>query len=189
MIEKTLIIVKHDGVLRGLVGEIIRRFENTGLKIVGMKMVLANENVAREHYISNEEWANGVFNKAKLAYESKGKTLNFKTAKEYGDHIQKMNQDYLKEGPVVAIVFEGIHAVELGRKLSGNTEPRQALPGTIRGDYMLDSYSVANAKERSVRNLIHSSGTVDEADREISLWFNKDEIYNYSKELDKHHYL
>ncbi|MEK6919369.1 MAG: nucleoside-diphosphate kinase [Nanoarchaeota archaeon] len=187
MVEKTLVIVKHDGVLRGLVGEILKRFENTGLKIVGMKMVWASEKVAREHYVADEAWANGVFNKAKTAFQTQGKVLPFDTAKQYGDYIQKMNQDYLKEGPVVAMVFEGYHAVEVGRKLSGNTEPRQALPGTIRGDFMFDSYSAANSKERSVRNLIHSSGTVDEANREISLWFDKGEIHNYSKDLDKHH--
>ena len=188
-IEQTLIVVKHDGVLRGLVGEIIKRFENIGLKIVGMKMVLASDKVANEHYIATDEWANAVFTKTKASFDSQGKVLPFKSAKQYGDYIQGMNKDFLKEGPVVAIVFEGAHAVELGRKLVGNTEPRQALPGTIRGDFMHDSYSLANAKERSVRNLIHSSGTIDEAKREIALWFDKKEISSYTKELDKHHSL
>jgi len=189
MLQRTLIIVKHDGVLRGLAGEILKRFENTGLKIIGMKMVWPSEKVSKEHYIATEEWANALFAKTKAAFESQGKALPFKTAKSYGDYIQKLNTDYLKEGPVVAIVFEGTHAVELGRKLAGSTEPRQAPPGTIRGDFMHDSYAVANAKERSVRNLIHASGTVEEANREISLWFEKNELHKYAKELDKHHYL
>lgn len=187
MVERSLIIVKHDGVLRGLVGEIIKRFENIGLKIVGMKMVWADEKTADNHYIVTDEWANGVYSKTKAAFEAQGKILPFDNAKDYGKYIQNMNTSFLMEGPVVAMVFEGIHAVELGRKLSGNTEPRQALPGTIRGDFMHDSYQMANGKERSVRNLIHASGTVEEANREIALWFSDGELHSYSKDLDKHH--
>ena len=89
-----------------------------------------------------------------------------------------MNRNFLKEGPVVAIVFEGHHSVELGRKLVGATEPRQSPPGTIRGDFMLDSYKTADRKSRSLRNLIHASGTSKEAEREIDLWFKENELYS-----------
>jgi len=189
MVERTLIIIKHDGVTRGLVGEVVRRFENVGLKIVGMKMVWADENTANNHYVATDEWAMGVFNKAKNGFEDAGKSFPFLSHVEYGDYIQKMNRDYLMEGPVVAIVFEGHHSVELGRKIVGSTEPRTSLPGTIRGDLMLDSYEVANANKRSIRNLIHASGTPDEANREISLWFKNDELHSYLREhFEKHHF-
>jgi nucleoside-diphosphate kinase len=188
MIERTLILVKHDGVLRGLVGEIIRRFENIGLKIVGLKMVWADQKMAQNHYVVTDEWANDVFNKAKSAAEKSNRDFPYNDAKVYASNIQKKNTDFLTEGPVVAIVFEGHHSVELGRKIVGSTEPRQALPGTIRGDFMHDSYKVADGKERSVRNLVHASGTLEEAFREIPLWFSDKELHSYKKELDKHHY-
>src|SRR3989344_9334509 len=188
MIEKTLVLVKHDGVVRSLVGEIVSRFEKIGLKIIAMKMIHADERLADNHYIVTDEWANSVFNKTKKAYEDKGKTFKFNNAKEYGDMIKKWNKDFLMEGPVVAIVLEGPHSIEIVRKMVGNTEPRQALPGTIRGDYIFDSYSVADVKARPIRNLIHASGSVDEANREISLWFTKDEIVSYKRDFDKHFY-
>jgi len=185
--EKTLIIVKHDGVSRSLIGEVVRRFENIGLKIVAMKMVWADERVAGEHYLVSDEWAKGVFSKAKVAAESKGLEFPYDDYKSYADNIQLMNREYLMEGPVVAMVFEGPHVVEISRKIVGSTEPRQAPPGTIRGDYMFDSYVVADGNKRSIRNLIHASGTVDEATREIALWFKPEELHSYQKSLDSYH--
>src|SRR3989344_3296689 len=188
MIEKTLVLVKHDGVNRGLVGEIISRFEKIGLKILAMKMIHADDKLAENHYQVTKEWAEGVFNKTKKTYEDKGKPFKFKNPMEYGTMIKNWNKGFLMEGPVVAVVLEGPHAIEIVRKLVGNTEPRQALPGTIRGDYIFDSYSVADVKARPIRNLIHASGSVDEANREISLWFTKDEIVSYKRDFDKHFY-
>ena len=187
MIEKTLILVKHDGVLRGLIGEIVKRFENIGLKIIGMKLIRANDEVAKSHYVITDEWANDVYSKAKSSAEKTGQEFPHNDPLSYAKNIQEMNRGFLKEGPVVAIVFEGHHSVELGRKLVGVTEPRQSPPGTIRGDFMLDSYKTADKKNRSLRNLIHASGTSKEADREIALWFKETELYSYDKELDKHH--
>ena len=106
---------------------------------------------------------------------------------EFAKLIQKWNVNFLREGPVVAIVIEGPHAVEIVRNMIGSTEPKQALPGTIRGDYaMIESYAIANAKQRVLRNLVHASDSKENAEREINLWFHKEDIHNYKKELDKH---
>ena len=187
MIEKSLILIKHDGVLRGLIGEIISRFEKTGLKITAMKMIWANEDLAKNHYRIDKEWAQNVFDKTKKTHEREGKKFDFKDPMEFAKLIQKWNVDFLREGPVVAMVIEGPHAVEIIRNMIGPTEPKQALPGTIRGDYaMVESYAVANAKQRVLRNLVHASDSRENAEREINLWFHKDDIHSYKKDLDKH---
>lgn len=179
MKERTLILVKHDGVLKNLVGEVIRRFENIGLKIVGMKMIWPDDELLDQHYPVTDEWAKGVFDKTKSAHEKQGKEFKFNNYMEYGKKIQSFLKESLSSGPVVALVFEGPHSVEIGRKLVGATEPRQALPGTIRGDYSFDSYSLADPRGRSVRNLVHASDTVENAKREISIWFKEDELHDY----------
>ncbi len=107
------------------------------------------------------------------------------TNREIAKRIQQYNKEFLKEGPVVALVLEGNHAIELIRKLVGTTETRQATPGTIRGDFGYDSYMVADDEKRTVRNLIHASSSVSEANREITLWFTTEEIYNYAHRKDK----
>src|SRR3989344_5378851 len=174
--ERTLVLVKPDGVVRGLIGEIIMRIERTGLRVIGLKMVLADDNIAENHYQVTEEWARGVFEKSKSSFESLGKIFPHKDHLEYGKKIQKWNKDFLIEGPVVAIIFEGAHAVSIVRKLVGATDPSKAMPGTIRGDFLVESASMANERGRSLRNLVHASGEVDEALREIKLWFKDDEI-------------
>lgn len=176
MIEKTLVLIKHDGVERGLVGEIIRRLERTGLMLIAMKMLHANEELSKNHYHVTKEWASNLFNKTKEAYEKQGKKFGFKDPIEYGKLIQSWNVKFLREGRVVALVLEGPHAVEIVRKIVGHTEPRQANPGTIRGDFVYESYNLADSEKRNVRNLVHASGDVDEAKREISLWFSDEEI-------------
>ncbi|MEK6826670.1 MAG: nucleoside-diphosphate kinase [Nanoarchaeota archaeon] len=176
MKERTFVLIKHDGVAKGLIGEIISRFERIGLKIVGLKMLLVDEELAKNHYKVTKEWATNLFDKSKKAAEKNGKKFPFKDPIEYGKMIQAWNQEYLREGPIVAIVFEGPHAVEIIRKMVGHTEPRQALPGTIRGDYIIDSYDFADRHKRSIRNLIHASENLQEADREIGLWFKKEEL-------------
>ncbi len=185
--ERTLILVKHDGVLKGLVGEILKRFEQIGLKIVGLKLVKASDMMASNHYVVTEEWANALAEKTKKSYAEKGMTLK-ETPKQIAERVQKMNKIFLQEGPVVAIALEGPHAIDLGRKIVGSTEPRQASPGTIRGDFALDSYALSDNKGRSVRNLVHASGTKAEADREISLWFTAQELYSYKGVHDHHLY-
>lgn len=187
MIEKTLVLIKPDGVKRSISGKIISRFEDLGLKIVGMKMVWADEELAKNHYYLDEEWAKSVYEKTIAVYKKDNREPDFKDHLEIGSRIQKWNMDFLREGPVIAIVLEGPHSVELARKIVGSTEPRQASPGTIRGDFAsIESYKVADTKKRVLRNLVHASDSVDNAKREISLWFSIDEIHSYKKEMDNY---
>ncbi|MEK6909030.1 MAG: nucleoside-diphosphate kinase [Nanoarchaeota archaeon] len=185
--EKTLILLKHDSISRGLVGKIITRFEDIGLKIVAMKMLLPDEDLAKNHYFLDEEWAKNVFEKTKASYEKDNKPFPYKDHMEFGLQIQNWNIKFLREGPIIAIILEGTHAIEIVRKIVGSTEPKSSAPGTIRGDFaMMESYAVADVKNRVLRNLIHASDSPKNADREIALWFSKAEIQSYSKELDKH---
>ncbi|MDP1695426.1 MAG: nucleoside-diphosphate kinase [archaeon] len=185
--EKTLILIKHDGLARNLLGKIISRFEETGLKIVGMKMIWADESLAKKHYVLDETWAKNVFEKTKTTHEREGKPFTYKDPLEFGRLIQSWNSEFLREGPVIAVVLQGPHAIEVVRKFVGSTEPRQAAPGTIRGDFaMIESYAIANSKARVLRNLVHASDTPENAKREIELWFSPNEIHNYKKEIDKY---
>ena len=185
--ERTLVLIKPDGVSRSLIGKIISRFEDTGLKIVGMKMLWADKKQALKHYPLDEEWAKNVFEKTKKVYDKEGKKLNYKDHIEMGKTIQSWLTAFLSEGPIISLVIEGPHAVELARKIVGSTEPRQASPGTIRGDFAsIESYLVADDKKRVLRNLIHASDTLENAKKEVKVWFKEEEIYNYQKDLDKH---
>ena len=187
MKEQTLVLIKHDGIYRGLIGKIIQRFEDIGLKIVGMKMVWPDQKLAEQHYHLDEDWAKNVYKKTKAAYDKEKKELPYKDHMDLGKTIQSWNMGFLQEGPVIAIVSEGPHAVEIVRDLLGNTEPRQAAPGTIRGDFAkLESYNIADKKKRVVRNLVHGSDSPKNAQREIALWFTPEELHDYNKELDKH---
>ncbi len=161
MIEQTLILIKPDGVERGLVGEVIRRFENAGMKIVGMKMLMIDKDFAKKHYTEEIE-------------------------KRRGKKVRKMLMKYITEGPVIALVLEGIHAIELTRKLVGNTESRKALPGTIRGDFSHHSYAYADKKGIAIKNIIHASANKKEAEEEINLWFAIDELHKYKTVFEKH---
>ena len=187
MIEKTFVLVKPDGVQRNLVGKIINRFEETGLKISALKMVWPSQDLAEKHYPLDEEWARGLFAKTKASYEKDNKPLNFKDHIEIGKEIQSRLIRFLTSGPVVAMVLEGPHAIEIVRKLVGSTESRAASPGTIRADFAsVESYAVADNKQRTIYNLIHASDTKATAEKEITLWFSQNEINDYRKELDKH---
>lgn len=185
--QRSLILIKHDGVVRGLIGKIIGRFEDIGLKIIAMKMVWADEKLAKTHYKLDEQWAKNVYEKTKKTRLEQGQEFPFDDPLEYGKMIQSWNINFLKEGPVVAMIIEGPHAIEIARKIVGTTEPRKAEPGTIRGDYaMMESYELANDKGRVLRNLIHASDSEENANHEISLWFAEKELHHYPKELDKH---
>lgn len=180
MIEKSLVLIKPDGVKKGIIGKIISRIEETGLKICAMKMICASEELAKNHYKLDEEWAKNVFNKTKTTYEKEGKNLPYNDHMELGQTIQSWNMKFLKEGPVIAMVIEGPHAIELIRKLVGSTEPRQAAPGTIRGDFAsIESYAIADSKQRVIKNLIHASDSPENGKREISLWFSPEEVHAY----------
>ncbi len=179
--ERTLVIIKPDGVQRTLIGEIIRRYERTGLKLVAMKMLIPTEQMATDHYykVGGDAWIKEVGRKAAESYEKKGEKSPYKTFEENGMAILKANAKYLSAGPVVAMVWQGADAVELVRKITGATAPLMADIGTIRGDFTLDSYALADTDQRSIRNLIHASGEVEEAEKEIPIWFREEELLNY----------
>lgn len=185
--EKTLVLLKPDAIQRNLTGKIIARFEDSGLKIIGMKMLWADEKQALNHYPLDEEWAKNLFEKTKKAYEKDNKKMEYTDHIHLGKTIQSWLTQFLREGPIIALVIEGPHAIELVRKMVGSTEPRQALPGTIRGDFAsIESYSLADTKKRVLRNLIHASDTLENAKKEIKVWFKDEEIHSYKKDLDKH---
>jgi len=179
--ERSLVIIKPDGVQRTLIGEIIRRYERTGLKLIAIKMVIPSKKMAIKHYyeIGGDAWLEEVGRKARAAYEKKGLQTPYKTNMENGKAVMLANAKYLSSGPVVAMVWQGNGAVGLVRKITGGTEPLTSDVGTIRGDLTLDSYAMADLDRRSVRNLIHASGTVAEAEKEIVIWFDKNELLNY----------
>lgn len=161
-IQKTLVVFKPDAVQRGVVGEILTRFERVGLKLVGTKMVAPD----REHYHRH--------------YEGIGKLESRKGTKVFDNTVAFMTQ-----GPVVAMVFEGVEAIELVRKLVGSTEPKAAAPGTIRGDYSHMSYGYADDVSKGFPNLLHASADADEAAQEIAHWFSETELYDYSAAHEK----
>lgn len=178
--ERTLVIIKPDGIQRSLIGEIIRRYERVGLKLVGIKMLIPSPEKARDHYmVGGEEWLETVGRKAAEAYERKGEKSPYATYRENGVAILEANSKYMAAGPVVAMVWQGAQAVPLVRKITGGTEPLSSDVGTIRGDFTLDSYGLADKDGRSIRNLIHASGNVVEAEKEIAIWFAPEELVNY----------
>ena len=157
MIERSLVIIKPDGVQRSLVGEVIKRFENSGLKIVGMKMVWLDKKFAEKHY---------------KAHKSKS--------------FFKELVEFISEGPVVAFVVEGVHAITNTRRLIGSTSPHESSPGTIRGDFAHTSMKYASESGKGGKNIIHASGDKKDAQDEIKLWFTKEELHSYNTVHEKH---
>lgn len=180
--ERTLVIIKPDGVQRSLIGEIIKRYERAGLKLVAMKMLIPTEEIAIKHYyeVGGDAWLEEVGRKARENYEKKGLKSPFATNMENGKAIMESNAKYLSAGPVVAMIWQGNQAAELVRKITGGTEPLSSDVGTIRGDFTLDTYQMADTGKRSIRNLIHASGNTEEAEKEIPIWFSENEILNYN---------
>ncbi len=183
--EKTLVIIKPDGVQRGLMGEIIKRFENVGLKMVAQKMMVADEKHIEEHYTLDPEWRRVTGEKTIAGYKSKGLTPPSEDPLEITAKILETLKTYMTSGPIVVMIWEGAHAVGIVRKLVGGTEPLTSDVGTIRGDYVLDSYALSDKDGRSVRNLIHASGSPEEAKMEIKHWFKEEEIFDYTLVSEK----
>jgi nucleoside-diphosphate kinase len=177
--ERTLVIVKPDGIQRALIGEIMQRYERLGLKLVALKMLVPTEAMIEEHYLLDPNWKKNVGEKAIDSYKKKGETPPSSDPLEVADQVVERLKKYMTSGPVIAMVWEGAHAVELVRKITGSTEPRSAGIGTIRGDFVLDSYQMADGDLRAIRNLIHASGTVPEAEKEIPHWFDTKELISY----------
>ena len=184
--ERTVVLLKPDGVKRGLVGEVLNRFEKMGLKIVALKMVWVDKDMAQQHYPdSRTELMRGIGEKTLKTYEKYGRDPHeeFGTLEPeaIGRMVNQWNIDFITSGPVVAVLFEGLHAIDNVRMVAGNTLPVFAESGTIRGDYSVDSPALANRDKRAVRNIIHASGNVEEAKYEAQLWFRNDEIHTYTR--------
>ncbi|HVM76976.1 MAG TPA: nucleoside-diphosphate kinase [Candidatus Paceibacterota bacterium] len=177
--EKTLVVVKPDGLQRGLVGEIIKRYEQSGLKLIGIKMLVPTPEFIEEHYTLDPEWRVKTGLKTIESYKKQGKEPPSEDPLKITAVILANLKRYLSKGPVIAMVWEGMHAVSIVRKITGGTEPRTSEMGTIRGDYTIDSYVVADVDGRAVRNLVHASGSVHEAEQEVKHWFKKDELLAY----------
>jgi nucleoside-diphosphate kinase len=157
MIEQTLVLIKPDGVERGLIGRVIQRFEDIGLTVIGMKMVWLDKAFAKAHYAAHVEKS-----------------------------FYKGLETFIISGPVVAMVLEGVEAIDLVRKVVGGTEPKGAAPGTIRGDFSHHSYGFADKKGIAIKNLIHASGDKKDAKVEVPLWFTKKELHSYDTVHKKH---
>ncbi|MEK7195777.1 MAG: nucleoside-diphosphate kinase [Patescibacteria group bacterium] len=177
--ERTLVVIKPDGVQRSLIGEIIKRYEQSGLKLVGLKMTVAPADFVEKHYLVDPEWRVKTGLKTIESYKKKGKIPPSEDPVKVTEIILKSLKKYLAAGPVVAMVWQGMHAVGIVRKITGGTEPLTSDVGTIRGDFTTDSYEMADVGGRAVRNLIHASGSPDEAEKEIALWFKDDELTDY----------
>lgn len=183
--ERTFCMIKPDGVMRGLIGDIISRFEKAGLKVVAIKMLNATEEQVRRHYpMSDEAWVYRLGGKSLSAFENldaeAGDVLGTIDQNVIGKNVAQSLVEFMTSGPVVAMVVEGIQAVDMVRKLCGNTLPYKADVGTIRGDYSVDSPSVANVEMRAIHNLLHASENSEEADSEIALWFEGGDIPSYN---------
>jgi len=160
-IEQTFVMVKPDGVARGLTGEVIKRFEQRGLKVVALKLVSVNMDHAKQHYTED-------------------------ISERHGEEIRNQLLDYVTTGPVVAMIVEGVNAIENVRKLVGATESKSAAPGTIRGDFSHVSYAHADNKKVPVRNVVHASGDEKDAKHEVALWFSVDEVHDYRRAGEGH---
>ncbi len=183
--ERSLVIVKPDGVQRGLVGEIMSRFEKKGLKISAIKMVLPTREMAAKHYDQPETAMRLLGERTLASYAEKGVKHWSSDPMEIARDIQKKLVNYLSVGPVVAMVVEGAHAIAHVRKIRGATNPLGADVGTITADYTIDSYFISDLDGRAIRNLVHASGTVEEAENEIKLWFKEEEIMDYELAIEK----
>lgn len=177
--ERTLVIIKPDGIQRSLIGDVIHRYERVGLKLVGIKMMIPTKDLIEKHYTLDPEWRVKTGQKTIKGYLDKGLTPPSTDPIEITGRILNNLVNYMTKGPVVVMAWQGAHAVEIVRKITGGTEPVTSQVGTIRGDYVLDSYRMSDTDGRSVRNIVHASGSVKEAEDEIQHWFKKEELFNY----------
>ena len=185
--EKTFALIKPDGIQRSLIGDIIHRIERTGLKLIGIKFLVATEKQCWDHYAKDDAW---FLKKGTVILENRQKAglPVTKEAIEYGKDIIRGAAKFLTSGPSVAMVWQGTGAVGIVKKIVGGTEPLTSDVGTIRGDLTIDSYAHANQDDRCVRNLIHCSDQVDEALREYKIWFDEKELISYRLINEAIHY-
>ena len=184
--EKTFLMVKTDGVKKGLIGEIIKRVEQRDLKVVALQMFKATREEADNHYPKDSEWIKKIGEKTLSSYEKYGynakEELRTDDVLEIGKMVREWLIDYLTEAPMVKMIIQGIHAIDMVRKIVGDTLPYRADMGTIRGDFSVDSPTLANREKRAVMNLVHASSTPEEARHEIEFWFDNDKnVFDYKR--------
>lgn len=183
--ERTLVLVKPDGVQRGLIGEVISRMENRGLKIVALKMIKPSLEHIENHYPKDEAWIERLGDKGFTVFEEYGldpkEHLGTDDKAEAGRMVRGWLMEYLTEAPVIAMVVDGVHAIDNVRKIAGNTLPSKADIGTIRGDFSVDSPAAANIEGRAIKNIVHASENKEEAEHEIAHWFSEEDIFEYSR--------
>ena len=177
-IEKTLIAIKPESIQRQIIGEFISKFEKRGLKLVACKLIAPTEEQVGKHYPDDEEWYVSSGTKTWQNYKDRGIEMN-KTPIELAKMTRQRLMDHLSNRPLLLMVWEGPHAVALGRKTAGATNPLAADIGSIRGDYSMESYELADDIERAIHTLVHASGTCEEAEEEVKLWFKPEEILDY----------
>jgi nucleoside-diphosphate kinase len=184
MIEQTLVLVKPDGILRGIIGEIIGRFERVGLKIVGLKMIQAQKETLEKHYFKDEDWLRekGELYKKKLGLSQETDPI------PVGKEIVKGLVDDMQLSPIIAIVLEGNNSVMTVKRLTGPTNIDDATPGTIRGDFSHDTFELANKSNRPNITIIHATDNPKESEKEINFWFSPDEVHSYKKPEEEIHY-
>lgn len=183
--ERTVVLIKPDGVKRGLIGEVIARIEKRGLKIISLMMIGPTRKQIDEHYPKDPAWVKRLGEKSLATYAKYGwdpkKEMGTADPVKIGKSVRNWILDFMVSGPVVKIVVEGIHSVDMVRKLVGNSIPALAEMGTIRGDFSVDSAALANKNKRAVHNLIHASETPEESAHELAYWFAPEEIFDYKR--------
>jgi len=183
--EKTVVIIKPDGVKRGLIGEIIGRFEKRGLKIISLEMIWANKKQIDGHYPKDKKWISRLGEKTLNNYQQYGiapiKELGTDDVYKIGKYVRGWLIDFMTSGPIVKMVIGGIHAIDMVRKIVGKSLPSQAEMGTARGDFSVDDATAANRDKRAVHNIVHASENVHEAEHEIGMWFATEDIFDYKR--------
>ncbi len=191
--QRALIIIKPDGVQRGLIGRIITRFEQVGLKIIGLKFIWTTEKQIITHYPETDAWFKKVGERTLTNYAKKGldvkKVFHTDNVIQIGRTVKKWLVTYFQESPVLIMALESYDCIEIVRKLSGNTIPVLASPGTIRGDFSHDTIDLANEQNRPLRNIVHASDTVEDGEKEIKDWFTEKELFEYERADEKFMFL
>lgn len=183
--EKTFLMIKPDGVRKGLVGEIIKRVEQRDLKVVALEMFQATEDDIDSHYPKDEKWINRLGEKTLATYEKYGlnpkEEMGTDDTMEIGNQVRGWLIEFMTSAPMVKMIIQGVHAIDMVRKIVGPTMPSDADMGTIRGDFSVDSPALANKEQRAIQNLVHASETKEEASHEIEYWFGGDKSFNYKR--------
>ncbi len=188
MIERTLIIIKPDALKRGLVGRIIKTFENVGLKLMAAKMLKPSADVIKNHYPGTPEWIREMGEKTLTSFKQLGNNVmeTFKTEdpNKLGQFVYVRLIKYWMEGPIIVMVWQGPNAITVARKLRGHTIPALATPGTLHAQFSFDSSPLSASQDRVVKTFVHASGSIEEAEREIKYWFGNQKFKNYEREVD-----